>query len=208
MLRLRRGDRGADAIASAFCRQLVRQTEISCHRPTRTMPAFPLLQAASGAPSPILLLPRVCSRSSRLSLCSVPDCRGVSPAAIQRAAPLCRLAAMPPLFGEEKPEPQIPERDTDAVTGTVEEELKPPPLYRVILVNDDYTPMEFVVHVLESFFRLNREQATQIMLAVHTVGRGVCGMYPRDMAETKAASVNAYARQQKHPLLCEVEAVD
>lgn len=78
----------------------------------------------------------------------------------------------------------------------------------MILLNDDYTPMEFVVHVLESFFHLNREQATQIMLTVHTTGRGVCGMYPRDMAETKAARVNAYAKQLKHPLRCEVEETD
>ena len=84
--------------------------------------------------------------------------------------------------------------------------LKKPPLYKVILINDDYTPMEFVVEVLEIFFKMNREQATQIMLTVHTQGKGVCGIYTRDIAETKAAQVNQYARDHQHPLLCEIEA--
>ena len=83
--------------------------------------------------------------------------------------------------------------------------LKRPPLYRVILLNDDYTPMEFVVLVLEQFFGMNREKATQVMLAVHTRGKGVCGIYPQDIAETKAAQVNQSARDSGHPLLCEVE---
>lgn len=84
--------------------------------------------------------------------------------------------------------------------------LKKPPLYKVILLNDDYTPMEFVVEVLEVFFKMNREQATQIMLAVHTQGKGVCGIYTKDIAETKSAQVNQYARDHQHPLLCEIEA--
>lgn len=84
--------------------------------------------------------------------------------------------------------------------------LKKPPLYKVILLNDDYTPMEFVVEVLESFFKMNREQATQVMLTVHTQGKGVCGIYTKDIAETKAAQVNQYARDHQHPLLCEIEA--
>jgi ATP-dependent Clp protease adaptor protein ClpS len=85
-------------------------------------------------------------------------------------------------------------------------ELKRPPLFKVVLINDDYTPMEFVVEVLEVFFRMNREQATHVMLTVHTKGKGVCGIYTRDIAETKAAQVNQYARQNEHPLLCEIEA--
>ncbi|HBO14349.1 MAG TPA: ATP-dependent Clp protease adapter ClpS [Halieaceae bacterium] len=85
-------------------------------------------------------------------------------------------------------------------------ELKKPPLYKVVLLNDDYTPMEFVVEVLELFFLMNREQATQVMLTVHTQGKGVCGVYTRDIAETKAAQVNQYARENQHPLLCEIEA--
>ena len=85
-------------------------------------------------------------------------------------------------------------------------ELKRPPLFKVVLINDDYTPMEFVVEVLESFFRMNREQATHVMLTVHTQGKGVCGIFTRDIAETKAAQVNQYARENQHPLLCEIEA--
>ena len=73
-------------------------------------------------------------------------------------------------------------------------------------MNDDYTPMEFVVEVLEVFFQLDRERATHIMLAVHTQGKGVCGVYTRDIAETKTAQVNQYSRQNEHPLLCEIEA--
>lgn len=84
-------------------------------------------------------------------------------------------------------------------------EVKPPPLYRVLLLNDDYTPMDFVVEVLERFFGLNREQATRIMLTVHTEGRAVCGLFTRDIAETKAEQVNEYARTCQHPLLCEIE---
>ncbi|MEM0952570.1 MAG: ATP-dependent Clp protease adapter ClpS [Pseudomonadota bacterium] len=87
-------------------------------------------------------------------------------------------------------------------------QVKKPPLYKVILLNDDYTPMEFVVEVLEVFFRMNREQATQVMLTVHTRGKGVCGIYTRDIAETKMNQVNQYARDNQHPLLCEVEASD
>ena len=83
--------------------------------------------------------------------------------------------------------------------------LKKPPLYKVILLNDDYTPMEFVVLVLEQFFAMNREKATQIMLHVHTRGRGVCGIYTRDIAETKVAQVNDFARTHQHPLLCTME---
>ena len=85
-------------------------------------------------------------------------------------------------------------------------ELKKPPLFKVVLLNDDYTPMEFVVEVLETFFLMNREQATQVMLTVHMQGKGVCGVYTRDIAETKAAQVNEYAREHQHPLLCEIEA--
>ncbi|MGY8862607.1 MAG: ATP-dependent Clp protease adapter ClpS [Pseudomonadales bacterium] len=80
-----------------------------------------------------------------------------------------------------------------------------PSLYKVILLNDDYTPMEFVIDILAHFFSHDEEQATQIMLAVHTQGKGVCGIYTKDVAETRAMQVNQHARQHKHPLLCEVE---
>jgi ATP-dependent Clp protease adaptor protein ClpS len=83
--------------------------------------------------------------------------------------------------------------------------LKRPPMFRVLLLNDDYTPMEFVVQVLERFFQLDRVRATQIMLHVHTRGVGVCGVYTRDVAETKVARVNEYSRSHQHPLLCTME---
>jgi ATP-dependent Clp protease adaptor protein ClpS len=83
--------------------------------------------------------------------------------------------------------------------------LKRPPMYRVLLVNDDFTPMEFVVHILQTFFSMNREKATQIMLHVHTRGKGICGVYTHDVAETKVGQVNAYSRKHEHPLLCTME---
>lgn len=87
-------------------------------------------------------------------------------------------------------------------------EVKEPPLYQVILINDDYTPMEFVVEILERFFNKSPEQATQIMLTVHTKGSAVCAIYTRDVAETKSELVNQYARDCQHPLLCEVAPVE
>lgn len=84
-------------------------------------------------------------------------------------------------------------------------ELKAPPRYRVVMFNDDYTPMDFVVEVLEGIFNHNREVATRIMLTVHTQGKAVCGIFTRDVAETKAMQVNQYARECQHPLLCEIE---
>ncbi|HET7588148.1 MAG TPA: ATP-dependent Clp protease adapter ClpS [Gammaproteobacteria bacterium] len=93
--------------------------------------------------------------------------------------------------------------------GLVLEEAKPrlkePPNYKVVLLNDDYTPMEFVVEVLEQFFHLDRSRATQIMLHVHTRGKGVCGVFSYEIAETKVAQVSEYARKHQHPLLCTME---
>lgn len=86
--------------------------------------------------------------------------------------------------------------------------LKKPPMYKVLLLNDDFTPMEFVVHVLEVFFGMNREKATQVMLAVHTTGSAVCGIFPRDLAETKSEQVNQYAQENSHPLISTVEMTD
>lgn len=80
-----------------------------------------------------------------------------------------------------------------------------PPMYRVFLVNDDYTPMDFVVEVLMHFFLLNEPEATVIMLQVHKQGKGYCGVYTRDVAETKVALVNNYSKQAQHPLLCQME---
>lgn len=96
--------------------------------------------------------------------------------------------------------------DGDVAVQEEKPRLKRPPMYKVIMLNDDYTPMDFVVEVLEMFFSKSREQATQIMLQVHTHGKAVCGVFSRDIAETKAAQVNQYARENQHPLLCEIEA--
>lgn len=95
--------------------------------------------------------------------------------------------------------------DGDLAVEQARPRLKRPPLYKVLLLNDDYTPMEFVVHVLERFFGMNRERATQVMLHVHTRGMGVCGVFSKDIAETKVAQVNEHSRANQHPLLCTLE---
>ncbi len=95
--------------------------------------------------------------------------------------------------------------DDDVLVQELAPKLKRPPLYRVILLNDDYTPMDFVVHILEIFFKMDRELATHIMLQVHLQGKGVCGTFTREIAETKVAQVNTYARENQHPLLCTME---
>lgn len=88
---------------------------------------------------------------------------------------------------------------------SVSTRLKPPPMYKVLLLNDDFTPMEFVVTVLQRFFAKSREQATQIMFKVHNEGAGLCGIYPRDVAETKVQQVVGLAREHQHPLQCVME---
>ena len=100
----------------------------------------------------------------------------------------------------------VPKGDGDLAVQEAKPALKQPPMYQVVMINDDYTPMEFVVEVLQLFFGMGREKATQIMLTVHTQGRAVCGIYTRDIAETKAMQVNRHARENQHPLLCEIEA--
>ncbi len=93
--------------------------------------------------------------------------------------------------------------------GTVLEakkaKVKSPPMFKVFLLNDDYTPMDFVVLVLQKFFLLSREKATQVMLKVHREGTGVCGLYPRDVAATKVEQVTAFSHQYQHPLRCVME---
>ncbi len=78
-------------------------------------------------------------------------------------------------------------------------------MFKVLLLNDDFTPMDFVVVVLEKFFKLSREQSTMVMLTVHREGKGVCGIYPRDVAATKVEQVSAFARRHQHPLACVME---
>ncbi len=100
---------------------------------------------------------------------------------------------------------EITRRDGDLAVQEARPKLKEPPMYQVLLLNDDFTPMEFVVHVLEKFFRMDREKATRIMLHVHTQGKGLCGVFVKEIAETKVAQVNQYSRSSKHPLLCTME---
>ena len=97
------------------------------------------------------------------------------------------------------------EHEHGALVDPGKPEVAPPPMYQVVLLNDDYTPMDFVVAVLQQFFSLDLEQATQVMLHVHTRGRGVCGLYTREVAESKVAQVNEYSRLNQHPLLCTME---
>lgn len=102
---------------------------------------------------------------------------------------------------------QLPQHDGDGLSLLEREsqQVKPPPMYQVVMLNDDFTPMEFVVMVLQKFFGKSREQATQIMLKVHHEGRGVCGVYPKDIAVTKVDQVSRCARQYQHPLQCIME---
>lgn len=107
--------------------------------------------------------------------------------------------------------PRAPREDDNEV-GVAEEtskpELKRPSMYKVILLNDDYTPMEFVVHVLEIFFGMDREKATRIMLTVHQTGSAVVAIYPRDIAESKSEQINLYAQENQHPLVSKIEMTD
>ena len=104
---------------------------------------------------------------------------------------------------------QNPDRDQELEHGLAVETAKPrlerPAMYQVVLLNDDYTPMEFVVDVLRTFFSMNQERAVQVMLHVHHRGKGVCGVFTREVAETKVNQVNDYARVHHHPLLCAME---
>ena len=105
----------------------------------------------------------------------------------------------------DKPEkPEISE-NFDLAVEEARPRIKQPPLYRVVLINDDFTPMDFVVEILESVFGMERTRATQVMLEVHTKGKGICGVYNFEIAETKVAQVMGIAKQQQHPLLCTME---
>ncbi len=100
---------------------------------------------------------------------------------------------------------QTPQRSNQLAVEEARPELKRPPRYQVVLLNDDYTPMDFVVEILEQIFTMDRTRATRVMLEVHTRGKGICGIFTYEIAETKVAQVNSYARQHQHPLLCTLE---
>jgi len=99
----------------------------------------------------------------------------------------------------------VPDREQTTLLESQDERVEPPRMFQVVLLNDDYTPMEFVVLVLQQFFGKGREQATQIMLKVHREGKGVCGVYPHDIAATKVEQVTEFSRQHQHPLQCVME---
>ena len=107
-------------------------------------------------------------------------------------------------MSESDPQNQEP-GNVDLAVEESRPKIKQPPLYRVVLINDDYTPMEFVVDILETIFGMERTRATQVMLEVHTKGKGVCGVYNFEIAETKVEQVMGLARQHQHPLLCTME---
>ena len=100
---------------------------------------------------------------------------------------------------------KLTQQNDGLVVQEARPQLKKPLLYKVILLNDDYTPMEFVVRVLERFFHKNREEATHIMLHVHQKGLGICGVFTREVAETKVRQVMLYAAESQHPLQCTME---
>ena len=102
----------------------------------------------------------------------------------------------------------VAHRKTQEGTAVLEREdttARRPPLYQVLLLNDDFTPMDFVIQVLQQIFRMDHERATRIMLEVHTEGRGICGIYTRDVAASKVEQVTNLAREHQHPLVCVME---
>lgn len=120
----------------------------------------------------------------------------------------CPRCISPHILDAMNQDPNPPPEQEDergVVLAPARTELQPPPLYRVLLLNDDYTPMDFVIEVLQLFFGMNRERATQVMLHVHTRGQGVCGVFTREVAETKVVHVNDFSRTHQHPLMCTME---
>ncbi|OOV87822.1 ATP-dependent Clp protease adapter ClpS [Oceanospirillum linum] len=109
---------------------------------------------------------------------------------------------------DDSSDPYQDDGDSGVAVAPSKPELQRPPMYKVVMLNDDYTPMEFVVEVLSVFFNMDEEKATQVMLAVHTQGKGVCGIFTRDIAETKCAQVNQCSREHEHPLMCDIEQAD
>ena len=129
----------------------------------------------------------------------------IVPAQPAAPGPRGRSAGRGPRAGGEGDDAPRHEPGHSLVVEEAAPRLKRPPLFQVLLLNDDYTPMEFVVEVLERIFGMDRVKATRVMLEVHTRGKGVCGVFTFEIAETKVAQVTAYARQHQHPLLCTME---
>ena len=125
------------------------------------------------------------------------DAKGRCEALVKPGRVGIRIASMAEHFDPNQNPTTVLEREAQRV--------EPPPAFQVMILNDDYTPMEFVVMVLQQFFSKDAEQATQIMLKVHREGKGVCGVYPRDIAATKVDQVIEFSRQHQHPLQCVME---
>ena len=119
------------------------------------------------------------------------------------------MASKPPISAPGVPVQKPKDDDGGSVVlERLTQKTKPPQMYQVVMLNDDYTPMEFVVVVIQEFFNKDRETATQIMLRIHLDGKGVCGVYSRDVAATKVDQVQDAARQAGHPLQCVSEPVE
>jgi ATP-dependent Clp protease adaptor protein ClpS len=136
--------------------------------------------------------------------------RGAGDFAVAAAIQYYGLSALARFLGKSATYTMSDDRrsDDDLQTGVVvktKPKTKKPSMYKVLLLNDDYTPMEFVVHVLERFFGKSRQEATQIMLHVHRRGVGICGVYTYEVAETKVTQVIDFARRHQHPLQCTME---
>lgn len=123
-----------------------------------------------------------------------------------------RMIFMATEIPPKRPPPAVPavrpDNGGDVVLERVPQKVKPPQMHQVVLLNDDYTPMEFVVVVIQEFFGKDRETATQIMLKIHLDGKGVCGVYSRDVAATKVDQVLGAAREAGHPLQCVSEPIE
>jgi ATP-dependent Clp protease adaptor protein ClpS len=161
-------------------------------------------------PSPTACLADKCRKIQTWRLCTL-VLSDASSIFLRHSSILCgfwakshHIALVPPRLDTIKAMTR-PYRHEDSVLEAQRSKLAPPPLYTVLLLNDDFTPMDFVVHVLQRFFSMDHEQATRTMFKVHTEGRGVCGIYPRDVATTKVEQVSALAREYQHPLMCVME---
>jgi ATP-dependent Clp protease adaptor protein ClpS len=121
------------------------------------------------------------------------------------------MATKPPVKIPKNPAPTIAPKRDDGDTTVLErvpQKTKPPQMYQVVMLNDDYTPMEFVVFVIQEFFNKDREMATQIMLKIHLDGKGVCGVFTKDVAASKVEQVSAAAKDHGHPLQCLFEPLE
>ncbi len=118
---------------------------------------------------------------------------------------LCLRLRTGKIFESYKVETMVTQQGNETLLEREETVLKPPPMYKVVLLNDDFTPMDFVIFILQEYFHKDTETATRIMLKVHHEGKGVCGIFPRDIASTKVKQVIRHARQEGHPLQCTME---